>query len=344
MATSLFDKAFAVGTALYVVAFGCAVYSTTESGAAKLGASLLICALPALLAAEASGGDAAAGAELASTWLGEFVGTAVMVLCTCSPGALVGHAGEWAEYLLHYGMMVLADYSCGGPHVNPCVTVTMLVGGDGAPVDALARVLAQLGGGVVGWRLLLGAGAFMRGDVGGPAPDDLLPNFYVYWSEFLGAFALTAAVWAFGTTEFFDGKNYALKMALINVTLRTVILNHGATGPAVNPALASAYDFAASGAWPAVHRASPHFVAYWAGGLCGAAAMGLVWKRAVARRAEATKVAAGVACAACAVGLWAKYLGPEAEAIVADGLYANAMAARHPLSKLLKRKPAAYRA
>jgi len=91
--------------------------------------SLLVCALPALLAAEASGGDAAAGAELASTWLGEFVGTAVMVLCTCSPGALIGHAGEWAEYLLHYGMMVLADYSCGGPHVNPCVTVAIGVRG-----------------------------------------------------------------------------------------------------------------------------------------------------------------------------------------------------------------------
>ena len=65
---ALFEKAFALGTGVYVLAFGVAVYATTESGAAKLGVSLLICALPVLLSAEVSGGDAAAGAELASTW------------------------------------------------------------------------------------------------------------------------------------------------------------------------------------------------------------------------------------------------------------------------------------
>ena len=33
----------------------------------------------------------------------------------------------------HLGMMILADYSCGGPQVNPVISTTMLVGNGVSP-------------------------------------------------------------------------------------------------------------------------------------------------------------------------------------------------------------------
>ena len=127
------------------------------------------------------------------------------------------------------------------------------------PFAGLTRIAAQLGGGVVGWRLLLAAGAYMPGDVGGPAPDARLPLYYVFLSECLGGAALCGAVWAFATTKM--GDVYVRKMALINCTLRTVILAFGATGPAVNPALAFSYVFATEGAWPTLENHWPSYVA-----------------------------------------------------------------------------------
>ncbi|KAH8045010.1 hypothetical protein JL722_14407 [Aureococcus anophagefferens] len=262
------ERAFALGTACYVAAFSACVYAHTASAVAKMGVSLLASALPALLATELCGGDEAGGGELARTWLQEFVGTAVMVALTCCPGAAVGHLGRAYEYGAHWVAMVAADYSCGGPQVNPVITVAMLVARGGSAVEALVRIMAQVGAASSAGGSSSGE-SFLTGAVGGPAPDAHLPLFYVFWSECLGACALALAVFAFATTKFFqEGDNYLVKMACINVVLRCVILGHGATGPAVNPALASSYAFAASGAWPPLEDGSPHYVAFWAGGLC----------------------------------------------------------------------------
>ena len=348
------DRSFAVGTACYVAAFSACVYCTTSSPVAKMGVSLLVCSLPALLGTELCGGDEGDGSDLAKTWLQEFVGTAVMVALTCSPGALCGHLGEYYEWGCHLGMMILADYSCGGPQVNPVITTSMLVAKDGSVAEALCRILAQVGGGVVGWRLLFGGEAYMVGAVGGPSLDAHLPLFYVYWSEFLGAYALAAAVYSFATTGFFaEGKRYVLKMALINAVLRLVILGHSATGPAVNPALASSYAFAATGEWPALDDdGSPHYVAYWAGALSGAVAMGLTWKLVTkvaggggSKRLfpnEAAKLALGAYAAALALALWRAHLKREADEIIHETVYAKALKARHPITKLFGRKPKGY--
>ena len=349
---SNWDRAFALGTACYVAAFSACVYAHTASAVAKMGVSLLASALPALLATELCGGDEAGGGELARTWLQEFVGTAVMVALTCCPGAAVGHLGRAYEYGAHWVAMVAADYSCGGPQVNPVITVAMLVARGGSAVEALVRIMAQVGGGVVGWRLLFGGERFLTGAVGGPAPDAHLPLFYVFWSECLGACALALAVFAFATTKFFqEGDNYLAKMACINVVLRCVILGHGATGPAVNPALASSYAFAASGAWPPLEDGSPHYVAFWAGGLCGAALAGSAW-RAITKFAggdcgpkfpnEAAKLALGAYGAGLALVAWRAHLGVEAAAIIHETKYGMALKARHPLTKLFGRKPRGY--
>jgi len=224
------------------------------------------------------------------------------------------------------------------------VTTTQCVAKDEQTwTDGASRVLAQLGGGVVGWRLLLAAGAYMPGEVGGPAPDARLPLYYVFLSECLGGAALCGAVWAFATTKV--GDVYVRKMALINCTLRTVILCFSATGPAVNPALAFSWVFATEGAWPTFEGAYPSYVAYWFGGLTGAVAMGLIWRFVNKPAAsETTKVTLGVVCIASCVAAWAFVLSVEAQVIADDADYAAAMDARHPITKLLKRKPKAYRA
>ena len=71
--------------------------------------SLLACALPALLSTELASGDHVAGDALANAWLQEFVGTAVMVVLTCMPGALLGHLGYQVEWVFHWLMMIIPD-------------------------------------------------------------------------------------------------------------------------------------------------------------------------------------------------------------------------------------------
>merc|ERR1719269_554435 len=111
---------------------------------------------------------------------------------------------------------------------------------------------------------------------------------------------LCLAVWAFATTSI--GEVYAAKMGLINITLRTIIVYFGATGPAVNPALAFGYDFAVDGSWPTMEQKSPSYVAYWAGGMVGAAG-------------------AGLALIGACLAAWICVLAVEAQAISDDTAY-----------------------
>ena len=104
------------------------------------------------------------------------------------------------------------------------------------------KVAAQCGGAAAGRKPLIAAGEFMVGDVGGPSPDEHLPLFYVFWSECLGGATLCLAVWA---RDHAHQAVYAAKMGLINVTLRTTGRYFGATGLAVNPALAFGYSLPA---------------------------------------------------------------------------------------------------
>ena len=336
----LFDRLFGAGAAAYVLGFAVVVYGATASAQAKLGVSLLACALPALLSTELASGDHVAGDALANAWLQEFVGTAVMVALTCMPGALLGHLGYQVEWVFHWLMMMAADSLTGG-NVNPLVSTTMVAAGRDSTKEWVVKVAAQCGGAVVGWKLLIAAGEFMVGDVGGPSPDEHLPLFYVFWSECLGGATLCLAVWAFATTSI--GEVYAAKMGLINVTLRTIIVYFGATGPAVNPALAFGYDFAVDGSWPTMEAKSPSYVAYWAGGMVGAAVAGLVWKVITQKLDEKAQIGAGVALIGACLAAWIFVLAVEAQAISDDTAYGKAMAARHPVTKLFGRKPKAHR-
>ena len=331
-----------IATVSYSLVFAVVTYATTSSANVRTGAVLLMLALPAIMASEM--GDAKV---LVDSWSKEFVGTAVMIICTCSPGPAVGHLGYRAEWTLHWAMMALADYSCGGPQVNPAVTVALYAaGGFGfTPTLVLTNVCAQVAGGILGWLFLYETSGLFPSAVGGPLPDSRLPSGYLLSAEALACFILLAGVFAFATTKPFqspDPKIYSAKMTLINATVRSIIVFIGVTGPAINPALATSFAFVFDSD-ALLPSETNHYLAYWLGGLLGALMMATVWKLLTKQQlSDSLKIPIAVSLAFAAFFLWTASYQPSADAFLDDlarDQWNDALKQRHPLSKLFKRLP-----
>lgn len=116
-------------------------------------------------------------------YLAEFIGTFVLVLFACGTAAVVGcSASAGTGYLLTalaFGLVIVAmAYSIGnisGCHINPAVSIAMLVCGKMSVKDFIGYVIAQFAGAVAGAAVLmalvgkesgLGANALYKGDVG----------------------------------------------------------------------------------------------------------------------------------------------------------------------------------
>jgi len=139
-------------------------------------------------------------------------------------------------------------------------------------------------------------------------------------------------------------------MSLIAAVVRVLVLVHGATGPAVNPALATAFAYASSGDLPSL--SSTHYTTYWLGGLGGAALMGLVW-RVTSRSSSQTdsaalfpneifKIVVGIYLSAFATVLWASYFRSHTEAFVAavaEAEWQQKLRDRNVVQKIFRRVP-----
>lgn len=116
-------------------------------------------------------------------YLAEFIGTFVLVLFACGTAAVVGcSASAGTGYLLTalaFGLVIVAmAYSIGnisGCHINPAVSIAMLVSGKMSVKDFIGYVIAQFAGAVAGAAVLmalvgkesgLGANALYKGDIG----------------------------------------------------------------------------------------------------------------------------------------------------------------------------------
>ena len=343
---SSFDKPFTVATVCYALSFAVTTYVTTSSANVRTGATLLMLALPAIMATEIVG--VSESKALVDAWSKEFVGMAVMVFCTCGAGPAFGHLGTKIEWLSHWALMALADYSCGGPQVNPAVTLALFVAGGFGLTKTLVFVnlSAQLGGAIAGWLALrFFAKIALTGAVGGPSPDTRLPSSYLITSEFVACFTLVAAVFAFATTKYFkkagtDPKIYGAKMTLINATVRSIILLVGATGPAINPALATGYAFVyADSSLPSF---TLHYLSYWLGGIAGGLAMAIIWSRTLRTQKDSLKIIIAIIAAGLLLALWVYGLAPRANEHIENlqkTQWNTALKARHPLSKLLNKMP-----
>ncbi len=172
-------------------------------------------------------------------YLAEFIGTFVLVLFACGTAAVVGCSAEnGTGYLLTalaFGLVIVAmAYSIGnvsGCHINPAVSIAMLVSGKMNVKDFIGYIVAQFLGATAGAAVLmafvgkesgLGANALYNDSIGLSILIEIILTF-VFVIAILG---VTSKV-----------ENSAVAGIVIGLSLTLVhILGISFTGTSVNPA------------------------------------------------------------------------------------------------------------
>ncbi len=177
--------------------------------------------------------------------LAECIGTAVLVFVAC--GVAVVSGVNWVATSLAFGLVIVAmAYSIGnisGCHINPAVSIAMLVRKKMTLNEFIAYVIAQVVGAFIGAILL---GALLRdfSALGGNAiqltlyNDNLKLDAWSYIGAFLVEVVLTfvfvMAILGVTDSKFHDGKHAGL---VIGGALTLVhLIGLGFTGTSVNPA------------------------------------------------------------------------------------------------------------
>ncbi len=172
-------------------------------------------------------------------YIAEFIGTFVLVLFACGTAAVVGCSAEKGTgYLLTalaFGLVIVAmAYSIGnvsGCHINPAVSIAMLVSGKLSIADFIGYVIAQFAGATAGAAVLmalvgkesgLGANALYQDSIGLSILVEIILTF-VFVIAILG---VTSKI-----------ENSSVAGIVIGLTLTLVhILGISFTGTSVNPA------------------------------------------------------------------------------------------------------------
>ncbi len=172
-------------------------------------------------------------------YLSEFIGTFVLVVFACGTAAVVGCSAEnGTGYLLTalaFGLVIVAmAYSIGnvsGCHINPAVSIAMLVSGKLSIKDFIGYVVAQFAGAIAGAGVLkailgaesgLGANALYN--------DNIALSIII---EIILTFVFVIAILGVTSKE----SNGAVSGIVIGLTLTLVhILGISFTGTSVNPA------------------------------------------------------------------------------------------------------------
>lgn len=172
-------------------------------------------------------------------YIAEFIGTFVLVLFACGTAAVVGCSAEnGTGYLLtalSFGLVIVAmAYSIGnisGCHINPAVSIAMLVSGKLSLKDFCGYVVAQFAGAIAGAAVLM---AFVGRESGLGANalynDSIMLSFMI---EIILTFVFVIAI--LGVTS--KSSNSAVTGIVIGLSLTLVhILGIAFTGTSVNPA------------------------------------------------------------------------------------------------------------
>lgn len=192
-----------------------------------------------------------------SPLLGEFVGTAVLLLLGCGVCANVsltktyGSQSGWIVISMGWAMAVFVAVFIAAPssgaHLNPAVTIALCVKGAFPLSSALPYMLAQIAGGVAGASLCYlqyrphyqaetNSATILGTFSTGPAIASTLSNFM---SELLATFTFALAVLYLtgpnlGTPDGSLGSLDALPVALVVLAIGLSL--GGTTGYAINPA------------------------------------------------------------------------------------------------------------
>ena len=178
-------------------------------------------------------------------YVAEFIGTLVLVVFGCGTAMTVGCDSEsGAGYLitaLAFGLVIVAmAYSVGnvsGCHINPAVSLGMLVAGKISAKDFVCYIISQFIGGIAGAAILKGIWA-MAGleDKTGGLGSNGLANGSIGASiiiEIILTCVFVFAILGVTSKESFSG----VAGIVIGLTLTLIhILGIGLTGTSVNPA------------------------------------------------------------------------------------------------------------
>ncbi len=189
-------------------------------------------------------------AELLGTFFLVFFGTGAAVVTllisdSLNPGnagiGILGGLGDWIAIALAFGLTVMACiYLFGrisGAHLNPAVTVGLLVSKNISLIDSIYYIVAQIIGACLGSLALflcLGSAAVTIGGLGATAPGLGVGYWQAMFAEFLGTFFLVLVVMGVAVDKKAEPGFAGLS---IGMTVTAVIVVLGAfTGASINPA------------------------------------------------------------------------------------------------------------
>ena len=179
-------------------------------------------------------------------YIAEFIGTAVLVIFGCGTAMLVGcDAESGSGYLLTalaFGLVIVGMAYCigniSGCHINPAVSLGVLISGGMKIVDFVGYVIAQFLGAIAGSGIL-----YLIFDMGGINPGKYGSNNLDGVKDSIGAGFLVEVILTFvfvltviGVTSK-SANHGSFGGLIIGLTLTLVhILGIGFTGTSVNPA------------------------------------------------------------------------------------------------------------
>jgi aquaporin Z len=219
----------------------------------------------------------------------ELIGTAALVLIGCGSAAIAGQYIGFAGIAFAFGLIVLAMvYAIGnisGCHINPAITVAMLVAGKIKGKDAIAYIVAQCIGAIIGAGILLAIAKGLPGyatavdGLGQNGYGDQSPAGYAMWACFVAELVLTALFLfvIFGSTSEKAPKGFAgisIGFTLVLIHLVGIPI----TGTSVNPARSLGPAVFVGG------DALPQLWLFWVAPLVGGILAAIVWKYVFAQK------------------------------------------------------------
>ena len=170
-------------------------------------------------------------------YVAEFIGTCVLVLFACGTAAMVG-CDTTAGYLataISFGLVIVAmAYSIGnvsGCHINPAVSIAMLISGKLSVKDFIGYIIAQFAGATAGAALLM----LFAGKESGLGTNALYDNNVLLslLIEVILTFVFVLAI--LGVTSKIENSSVAGIVIGLSLTL-VHLLGIAFTGTSVNPA------------------------------------------------------------------------------------------------------------
>jgi aquaporin Z len=216
-------------------------------------------------------------AEALGTFGLVFVGAAVVVVNGGFPNSGIGLLGIALAHAIVLSVMVTATMTISGGHLNPAVTIGLLVTRRIDPVSAVAYIATQLAAAVVAAylvKLLLPPSAVRNAMLGVPVIASTVTLGQAIGMEAILTFFLMSAV--FGTAVSPDAPRVA-GFGIGLVLLFDILVGGPLTGAAMNPARAFGPALI-SGEWVG-------HLAYWIGPILGALVAALLWEYVLLPRA-----------------------------------------------------------